>query len=658
MQTLNKEITMPALATVLVVDDAPEYVLNIKGILAGYYKIMVATSGAKALEIAGAALPDIILLDIVMPELDGFEVCRRLKQSESTRDIPVIFISSLNESADEEMGFALGGVDYITKPISPSIMLARVRTHIELRRTSLMQAREQVLLAQKEAFENLTVVANGIPALIAHVDARQRYLYVNSSYARWTGFAVEEILSRQISDVMPEDSYHQSAAYIEKVLSGEPCFNEQTVSINGRKRIHFVSFVPQLNDRGEVKSFFVLITDITDLRQVTEQLLHSQKMDAVGRFAGGVAHDFNNILSVITGYCQLMQLNMAADAPHSTYLDLIAEAAERATALTQTLLAICRKESVDFHPVNLNTVVFNAEKFIRRIIGEDIHVSVSLYGKPLTVLADSGQIEQIIINLAANARDAMPAGGTFTLSLEMHELDSHAAQHYGCAPGFYAKIIAADSGTGMDAETASRIFEPFFTTKESGKGTGLGLAIVYGIVTQHNGIIAVTSEPDNGTCFTLLLPLHANQPDIPVITDQNIPCAGSETLLIAEDDEATRLLLERALGSFGYRVIMVEDGREAVSRFMQLQHSIDLVILDVLMPHMNGKEAYDCIKRIQPDAGILFMSGYPREILASRGALDDTCDMFHKPIKLPGFITKIREMIDRKPDRPRGAIMD
>ena len=637
--------------TILVVDDTPENVLVLKGILADLYRIKVATNGIKALEIAESARPDIILLDIMMPGMDGYEVCRLLKQNDATRDIPVIFITALNESVNEEMGFDAGCVDYITKPISPSITLARVKTHLELRRAARVLAREQALAAQKESLDNLTLMANSIPALIAHVDTRQRYLYVNKAYAQWVGHSEEDIIGRHISEIMPEDTYRFSAQQCERVLSGHPCFLERTVVVEGKERIHYVSFVPQFNDKGDVRAYFALVTDLTELRHITEQLRHAQKMDAMGQLAAGVAHDFNNILSVISGYCQLIKFNMDADDPHRPDLEQVIDAAERAAHLTETLLSFSRKEPPILQPIDLNPLFCHAEKYIRRIIGDDIQVRVSPCEQSLTVLADSGQIDQILLNLAANARDAMPAGGTLSLSLGLEDMDIYTAHLRDCRPGRYAVIAISDNGLGIDGDTLKHIFEPFFTTKPAGKGTGLGLTIVYGIVKQHNGFISVSSESGSGTRFEIRIPLHELESNRTVVVQSAVPCGGHETILVADDDATISSILSQTLSKFGYTLLMASNGLDAVALFEQQGHRIDLVILDVLMPVMNGKEAAQRIKQLREDIKILFISGYTPDIIRNRGAIEAQDEIFMKPIRPVQFLEKIRQLLDRNPIR-------
>ena len=507
-------------------------------------------------------------------------------------------------------------------------------------------ALEQSQANSQENLEKLTIVANGIPMLIAHVDKKQRYLYVNRAYADWVGRPEDQIIGKTVQEIMPKETYDVSISSIENVLRGTPCFLERAVIIRGEVRIHSVSFIPQKNEQGDIRAYFGLVTDITEQRNLKEQLRHSQKMDAIGQLAGGVAHDFNNILTVITGYCELMHRDVAEDNPLRINIERVHAAAERATQLTQSLLAFSRKQPMTLQVFDLNSTLVNVEKFLRRIIGEDIQLAIRMADKPLTISADNNQIEQVMMNLATNARDAMPAGGSLTLSLQRHEIDNAFVQAHGYgSPGEYALLTAMDTGSGMNEETRKRIFEPFFTTKEGGKGTGLGLAIVYGIVKQHNGFITVYSEPDKGTAFRIFIPLHA-QATVP--EEKAIPLLspkGVETILVAEDDASVRGVIVATLENSGYTIIQAEDGQDAVDKFTLNRDTIRLVFMDLIMPDLNGRDAAEQIRLIQPHTRILFTSGYPTDTI--HGGLDAGAEFLIKPVKPTELLWKTREMLDR-----------
>jgi len=362
--------------------------------------------------------------------------------------------------------------------------------------------------------------------------------------------------------------------------------------------------------------------------------------------AGGVAHDFNNILTAIIGYSSLMQMKMAENDPLRPSVNSILASTERAASLTQSLLAFSRKQILTPKHVEMNTIVRRVEKLIERLIGEDIEIKQVLHDEPLPIKADTGQIEQIMINLVTNARDAMPRGGKLTIETGDVELNSDFIKAHGYGkPGNYALLTVTDTGTGMDKKTVKRIFEPFFTTKSTGKGTGLGLAIVYGIVKQHSGYISVYSEPGIGTTFKVYLPQikaalhHARSVSAPV------PTGGTETLLVAEDDSSVRNLTTAVLQGFGYTVIEASDGEEALEKYRDNKDTIRLLIFDVIMPRKNGREAYNEIRKMNPSVKALFTSGYTAEIIYKKGLLGDDVNFLSKPVSPNKLLNKVAEML-------------
>jgi PAS domain S-box-containing protein len=387
-----------------------------------------------------------------------------------------------------------------------------------------------------------------------------------------------------------------------------------------------------------------VIRDITGRKNLEMQLRQAQKMEAIGTLAGGVAHDFNNILTVIIGNGTLLTMNMAKDDPLVHNVQQILVSAERAVSLTQSLLTFSRKTPLETRTVNLNDIIAKAEKLLARLLREDITIRSRLTTESTMILADPVVIEQILMNLATNARDAMPTGGTFIIGTEIVELDREFIRVHGYGKlGRYVSLTCSDSGVGMDKETTQRIFEPFFTTKEAGKGTGLGLAIVYGIIKQHDGFINCYSEPGKGTIFRIYLPLvHSVQEEEAGVLEAP-PVGGTETILLAEDDIATRNLTRRILETFGYTVIEAEDGEDAIVKFKAQDDQIDMVMLDVIMPKRNGKEACLEIQRIQPKIKCLFTSGYPPDISSDSETNGES--FIPKPIIPTLLLKKIREIL-------------
>ncbi|MRR56692.1 MAG: response regulator [Deltaproteobacteria bacterium] len=387
--------------------------------------------------------------------------------------------------------------------------------------------------------------------------------------------------------------------------------------------------------------------DITDRKLLEEQLQHARKMEAVGQLAGGVAHDFNNILTAIIGYGTLLQMKIVEEDPLRGKVDQILGAAERAADLTRSLLTLSRRRVVELLPVVLSACVTDMEGLLSRLIREDIDFRTDIVVGPLTVMGDKSQLEQILINLVTNARDSMPDGGSLLLRLDRREMDESFVHHHGFGqPGKYAVLEVSDSGMGMDRQTRERIFEPFFTTKRIGKGTGLGLAIVYGIVQQHNGFIEVTSEEGIGSTFHVYLPEIESKYPCDSLPGEAEPAGGTETILLAEDEQTVRALVQSVLEKYGYTVLVADNGADAVERFREHRDRIDLLILDVIMPKMNGKDVFNLIRSEAPRMKALFMSGYTGDILSNKGILEEGLSFISKPVPPKALLRKVRLVLE------------
>jgi PAS domain S-box-containing protein len=472
------------------------------------------------------------------------------------------------------------------------------------------------------------------------------FLMVNNAAVKKYGYSREEFLAMTIKDIRPPEDV---PALIENVSGVTEGIDAAGIWRHRKKdgAVIFADITSHVLTFQGRRAELVLAHDVTERKRLEDQLLQAQKMEAVGLLAGGIAHDFNNILSAIIGYGNLVQMKMAADDPLRNHIDHILTSAERAAVLTQSLLAFSRKQIINPQPVNVNDCIAKMEKLLQRLIREDIEFTTRLADGDIIVMADAGQLEQVLMNLATNARDAMPDGGLLTIETKRQEIgeDFIRMHNYGM-PGPYAVISVTDTGVGMDAKTKERIFEPFFTTKEMGKGTGLGLAIVYGIVKQHNGYINVYSEPGTGTTFKIYLPVSSaaagrHEPG----TTEELK-RGTETVLVAEDDEDLRDLTRSVLKEFGYTIIMAENGDDAVQKFLENKDAVRLLILDVIMPKKNGKEVYEEAKAIRPGIKALFISGYTADIVHKKGFLDQTLYFISKPFSPDELLRKVRDVLD------------
>jgi signal transduction histidine kinase len=381
--------------------------------------------------------------------------------------------------------------------------------------------------------------------------------------------------------------------------------------------------------------------------QLAEQLFQAQKMEAVGTLAGGVAHDFNNILTAIIGYSHLLQMRTPEDDPSSGYVSQIRHASERAAELTQGLLAFSRKQVMLPQSIDLNEVVERLQKMLRRIVRENIELEVETDGNELIVMADRGKIEQVLMNLVTNACDAISGSGKIALRTCRKSMNGEFLHTHGYGvPGEYVCIIISDTGSGIEEQTKNKIFEPFFTTKEVGKGTGLGLSIVYGIVKQHNGYINVYSEPGKGTIFKIYLPLIEEKIEATMAKTEIRASGGTETVLLAEDDTAVNTFHRTLLEGAGYTVITAVDGEDALNKFAEHGSAIKLLILDVIMPKFNGKNVLDIIRQENPQTKALFMSGYPADTLSVEGFFRGRTGLLMKPVDPLEFLKKVREVLD------------
>jgi PAS domain S-box-containing protein len=434
------------------------------------------------------------------------------------------------------------------------------------------------------------------------------------------------------------------------ILSGSPVapFEHRIIHKDGTIRWVKNTPVPRFDTAGQLVDFEGMISDITPLKHLEAQLRQAQKMEAIGQLAGGVAHDFNNILTAIIGYGNLILMKLSAGDAVRPFVSQILASAERAAQLTHSLLAFSRKQVVDLRNVNINAIIRRVNSLLLKLIGADIEFKTVLYNRDLMVLADSVQMEQVLMNLVMNARDAVQGHGRITIETSVFEIgEEFIRTHAYGEPGSYALLTVSDTGEGMDEATRRRIFEPFFTTKEVGKGTGLGLSMVYGIIKQHKGYITVSSEPGKGTVFSIYLPLVACAEPEAEKKAPAIESRGGETVLLAEDDREVRSLTKMVLENFGYRVIEAVDGEEAVKKFNEQSAAIDLLVFDIIMPKKNGKDAYLEIKQTRPDIKVLFTSGYTADIIRKKGILDPDMVFILKPISPTVFLGKVREVLDK-----------
>ncbi len=781
---------------VLIVDDNVDNLRLLTDMLsAAGYKVRPAPNGAMALRSLATIQPDCILLDVRMPEMDGFEVCRRLKADEKTSGIPVLFISGLADVEDKVKGFRVGAVDYIVKPFQQEEVLARVETHvllsrmryrleeevaertIELTRTieqldAEIRERKKIERQLEEKHKFIESIMENIPDVVYVVDASEfRLLEINRAGEQWFGRTREELVGKNAYDLFPEERADRYKQRFEDVLSrggmveypdarvltanGEyqwmhtrvvPVFNDDgepeyligiSVDITRRREaeedrsrffeavrqsaesivitdtaatIQFVNpaferisgyrseevvgrnprilqsgkydkefyrqmwdrlsrgkvwqgelvnkkkdgslftedvtISPVMDESGVMVNYIAVKRDVTEERNLEDQLRHAQKMEVVGRLAGGVAHDFNNMLSVILGTTQMLLLRDGLDEGMVRELEQIRAAARRSADITRQLLAFSRKQVIDPKVVDINQLVADITKMLARLLGDDIEIIFVPDEGVGRIKIDPGQLHQVIINLCINARDAMDNGGTLVLeTLEVVFDDEYCRQHVGFQPGHFVMLAVSDTGTGIDDDIKEHIFEPFFTTKEEGRGTGLGLASVYGAVKHNKGFINVYSDPGIGTTFKLYFPVCADDENEEVVPKTDVVAVGPLSILLVEDNPMVRQLTTSMLEVMGHTVLVAETPQEAVSLCKTKHPAIDLLLTDVVMPGMTGKVLHQVVSTFYPELKTLFMSGYSANVIAHHGVLDDGVHFLQKPFSMQELAQKISESI-------------
>jgi len=587
------------------------------------------TLGYTAEEVVGLTLFDIIHPDFRKHCSDVFS---RVSTGEQVDNVETVFMARNGRSVVVEGNINCSIVD--GRPIATRGIFRDITEH-------------------RHATEFIRNILESVDEGFIVVNSDYQIISANKAYGKNIKVPLHDIIGRhcyEVSHRVSRPCYEtgEDCAVRHTFQTGEPYTALHIHSDSEGNPIYIETKAFPLKDSlGRIVSAIEIHNDISDRKRLEDQLRHVQKMEAVGTLAGGIAHDFNNILTAIIGYGTLLQMKMGEQDPLRTFVDQILTSTERAANLTQSLLAFSRKQVINLQPIALNTLVNRVKNLISRLIGEEITVVFSLADVPMTIRADAGQIEQVLMNLATNARDAMPQGGLLNIQTRPLELDNDFIKVHGFGKvGRYALLSVTDTGMGMDEKTRNRVFEPFFTTKEVGKGTGLGLSIVYGIVKQHDGYITVESEPGKGTTFWLYLPLVIATLEEAKLSRNGVPEGGRATILVAEDDDGVRNLARAVLEGFGYTVIAAVNGDDALMQFAEHKDEVQLLLLDVIMPKKSGKTVYDEIAKTHPGIKVLFTSGYAKEIIHQKGILENRYNFISKPVSPGDLLQKVKEVLD------------
>jgi two-component system, cell cycle sensor histidine kinase and response regulator CckA len=649
-------------ARLLIVDDDPyerellEIMLKPEGFL-----LLTADSGEKAIAIVAKQPPDLILLDIMMPGMNGYQVTSKFKGDPATQNIPIIMITALDDRNARMLGLSAGAEDFLIKPLDRAELCARVKNLLRLKAYGDYHDRYSQMLEGEVASRTADLVESErlyrstfdtAPVGIVHMGLDGQWLRVNQRLCDLLGYSREELQGPAVRDLIQAGETAAEAESLRQMAAGT--LNRHVVDEKRYRRRDGTFVWARVNmsvhrdAQGQSQHFISVIEDTTERRTLEAQIRQASKMDAIGHLASGVAHDFNNLLTVILGFAEFVAADASMTKAHGKDLGEIIKAARRATGLTKQLLAFSRQQVLHAAPLDVNGLITEMSGMLGRLIGEHIEVALVLSPNLSPALADRSQLEQVVMNLAVNARDAMAAGGTLTIETADVELENSSFHPETVMHGRYVMLAISDTGSGMSQETQRHLFEPFFTTKETGKGTGLGLSTTYGIVKQSKGYIWVYSELGHGTTFKVYLP-RSNR-DVPAQVSPAVFAPvkrATETVLLVEDEAGVRGFSKRILDKAGYRVLEAANGDDAEKLFADHADSIDLVVTDVIMPGCGGPELLSRLHVQAPGLRVLYTSGYTEQSTASRMGIDRGLPFVQKPFTAAEFARLVREALDR-----------
>jgi two-component system cell cycle sensor histidine kinase/response regulator CckA len=633
---------------ILIVDDESRNLTVLETILDDPgYRLVRAESADQALLALVVEEFALLILDIRMPGMTGFELAQMIKERKKTALVPIIFLTAYDND-DEHVfeGYDRGAVDYLHKPVRPAILRAKVAIFAELYRRNRRTDHE--LAAQQTQLKG--IIASAMDAIIV-VNENERVVVFNQAAESMFLCQHADAIGQPLTRFIPERFREEYRASMDVLTSTQPTYRSmgQTGALFALRPDGEEFPIEASVSHAQVDGtslLTVILRDVTERKRLEEQLRQAQKMDAVGRLAGGVAHDFNNLLTIINGYSAMLIDRLPPEDPRHHMAVETLKAGERASELTKQLLAFSRKQVLLPQPLNFNESLRSVSSMLSRLLGEEVTLTLDLAPDLWSINGDKGQLNQVTLNLAINARDAMPNGGNLTIATRNLSLTQKGSDRYRLVPpGDFVHVSVRDTGRGMSPETLSHLFEPFFTTKEVGQGTGLGLATVYGIVKQSQGYIFTDSTPDQGTTFDLYYPRVIAAPTVtetPPIRHRK----GSENLLVIEDQDSVRALIVQALKQDGYQVIEAANGEEALGVAASLSEPIQALVTDVIMPQMSGLVVAERLRHIWPGTKVLFMSGYVD--LTKPAFLDGPGTAFIQKPFLPDELTRrLRDLLDR-----------
>ncbi|HEY9653262.1 MAG TPA: response regulator [Coleofasciculaceae cyanobacterium] len=607
---------------ILIVDDTPTNLEILLDFLEdSNFKVAVAEDGESAIEMAHYSPPDLILLDILMPDMDGFETCRRLKSDTATQDIPVIFMTALTEKVDKVKGLNLGAVDYITKPLEHEEVLARINIHLRLRNltkklTEQNRYLEQEIFERKQAEQKIleqAALLNVTTDAILVRDLKHHIQYWNKGAERIYGWKAQEAIGKNANELLYRRETLDQLEDSRKSLLETGHWQSELYQITKENKSIIVASRWTLvrDENGQPKSILTVNTDITEQKQLEAQFLRVQRMESLGTLASGIAHDLNNALTPMMMTVQLLECKLP-DEQSQQWLSILETNIKRAADLVKQVLLFSRGIEGQRSTLQVEDLISEIERIAKQTFSKAIEIWTDQVMPDLWAISGNAtQLHQVLMNLCVNARDAMPDGGVLQISAKNFWVDAqYARMNIEAKVGPYVLITVSDTGIGIKNEVIDRIFEPFFTTKEVGKGTGLGLSTVLGIVKSHGGFVNVLSELGKGTQFQVYLPaLLTKEADYSVTPRYELAVGNGELILVVDDEEAIREVTKASLENYGYTVLTASDGIEAIALYTQHRQNISVVLLDMMMPSIDGPTTINILQKINPTIKIIGVSG-------------------------------------------------
>ncbi|MUG97491.1 response regulator [Scytonema sp. UIC 10036] len=646
--------------TILIVDDNPINLQILFALLANAdFQVLAADDGESAIQIAETSYPDLILLDVLMPNMDGFETCRRLKSNAATQDIPIIFLTASLQKADKVKGLNIGAVDYITKPLENEEVLARVKIHLSLRNLTKRLQEQNTRLeteisdrqqAEKKIQEQAALLDITTDAIFVR-DANNLIRYWNKGAENLYGWTAEEAIGKNTCEILYKPETLSQLDNIQQTLADVGSWQGELHQITkaGHSIIVASRWTLIDNVEGQPNSILTVNTNITEKKQLEAQFLQAQRMESLGTLASGIAHDLNNTLTPMMMIIQLLETKMVGEQSRQ-WIALLENNVRRAADLVKQVLYFSQGSETQFTTLQLRHLILEVEQILKQSFPKSINIVLDIPKPNLwSIYGDATQLHQVLMNLCINARDAMPVGGTLRIAVKNVWVDAqYTRKNIDAKVGPYVALEISDTGIGIPKEIIDRMFEPFFTTKEVGQGTGLGLSTVMGIVKSHGGFVSVKSEVRKGSEFQIYLPVKQTIETENVLTIDNdsLPLGHGELILVVDDDDSICEMTKTLLEKNAYKVLVARDGMEAIALYTQHTREINVVLIDMMMPSMDGPTTIRILRKINPTIKIVGFSGLGSNHEMLKFLKDNVTTVLPKPFSLDELLSNLQLVLN------------